>query len=124
MNGNEMYVIRNKQLISFQYCFSILYRVYKKKRYKPFLTSEVSAGKVLQRAARLAGLSSVRRKQANLKQATDRIRKPMPSFTATFDCIIIWHSMESSEHRGASLNVIILISLFRHNKRVVSLWRT
>jgi len=61
MNGNEMYVIRNKHLISFQYCFSILSLVYKEKRYKTFLTSKVSVGKVLHRAAGLEGLYSVRR---------------------------------------------------------------
>jgi hypothetical protein len=51
MNGNEMYVIRNKHLIRFQYGFSMLSLVDMEKRYKTFLASKVSVGKVLQRAA-------------------------------------------------------------------------
>ena len=61
MNSNEMYVINNKSLTRFQYCISILSLVYKEKRYKIFLTSKVSAGKMLQRSVGLAGLYSVQR---------------------------------------------------------------
>ena len=55
-----MYVIRNNPLIRFQYYSCILPLVYKEKRYKTFLTSKVSAGKLLHRAAGLAGLYCVR----------------------------------------------------------------
>jgi hypothetical protein len=61
MNGNETDVTLNKQPASFQYCFRILSLVYKEKRYKDFLTSKASAGKVLQQVAGSAALYSVRR---------------------------------------------------------------